>query len=164
MLTQQKIQYEARKLRIIFDKHKGESIGLINDNFPIMHCKLASLLLAYHFLNDYPDITIYGVCGVAKNKNKEETISHYWLEINDIAIDITSDQYNTINDSELNKAIINKRPFDSVYIGKSGTIPSYKLFRIKYKDMYTKEFSELSENFLHDLKTSYQSLIKLIPS
>ena len=66
------------------------------------------MLLSYHFLMLWPDLEIKGVSAAT---GKNDRITHYWLEINDIVVDITGDQYNLINDYELTNEIIKGRPF-----------------------------------------------------
>jgi len=158
MLTIEQITIEAKKFRILLESNKNKDVPLLLDSFPIMSCKLTSLLFCYHILYKWKSETIYGVCGFAKNKNREETISHYWLEINDIVVDLTADQYNLIDDNELNKKILQSRPFKSIYIGKVGTTPQYKIFRIHNKDEYVYGLPTLSEDFIDNLKMSYKKL------
>lgn len=158
MLSPQKIIEETKKIRILIDNNKHRKIALIHQDFPVMSCKLASIILAYHLIKISPSIVVYGISGTAKNLNHENSISHYWLEAQGLALDITSDQYNLINDHELNVSIIENRPFPSVSIAKIGELPNYKLFKISYIDTYFYGCPELAEDFLEMLEASYASL------
>lgn len=108
MLTITKIQDEATNFRKLIENCDKKNTSLILDCFPIMSCKLSSMLLSYHFLNLWPELLIKGVSAAT---GKDDHISHFWLEKDDIVIDITGDQYNIINDKELNNKIVNSRPF-----------------------------------------------------
>lgn len=158
MLDFEQIKTEAKQFRKLLEDNSDKGIPLIMDCFPVMSCKITSLLFCYHILHKCKKETIYGVCGFAKNNDQEEMISHYWIEINGIAVDLTADQYNLIDDKELNNKIIKNRPFKSIYIGKIGTIPQYKIFRIHYKDEYKYGLPTLGKDFIDTLKASYKKL------
>lgn len=107
---------------------------LVIDCFPIMSCKLSSMLLAYHFLTLWPESEITGISAAT---GRQQQITHYWLEINDIVIDITGDQYNLISDNELNKKIIAYRPFPAVHVISSKKSYLYTLFKVKETEKFT---------------------------
>lgn len=149
---------EAINLRAALERCKSEKLPCVTESFPVMNCKLASLLLIYHALKKWPCITIYGVCGSATDNNRNNTISHYWLEYQDTAIDLTADQYNLIEDYYLNKQIIKNRPFKPVSTGRIGSMLNYKLFKIIHRDIYTHGLSELAKDFLWNLQFSYEQI------
>lgn len=149
---------EAEKIRQILEHCKENKISLIRNHFPIAHCKSASLLLTYHALKKWPFITIYGVGGTALDHKGNETISHYWLECQHTAIDLTADQYNILDEESLNKEIIASKPFKPISIGRIGSMPNYKLFKIAYRDTYVSGLPELAEDYLYDLQNSYEAL------
>lgn len=126
------------------------------DCFPVMSCKLSSMLLSYHFLKLWPDLSIKGI-SAATGKNGK--ITHYWLEINDIAIDITGDQYNLIGDNELNKKIIQRRPFPAVHVSHKEDSYLYKLFKIKDEDLFVHGFPSIGEDYIEEMKLSYKLLL-----
>lgn len=152
---------EAKVFRLKLDLHKRSRIQLITEDFPINNCKLASLLFTYHALQKWPSLVISGVGGIATNHNGENLVSHYWLEYQDMAIDITADQYNIIEDRLLNSKIIHARPFQPVSTGKIGAMQNYNIFEISYRDTYTYGLPELAEDFLNDLQDSHASLEQL---
>ncbi|MCY1299300.1 hypothetical protein D9M70_488230 [compost metagenome] len=123
-----------------------------------MNCKLSSLLFTYHALKKWPSIFIHGVVGIAISRGGGSQITHYRLEYQEIAIDITEDQYNVIEDKYLNSEIINSRPFNSVTTGRIDSMQNYKLFNIDYRDTYVFGLPEMAEDFLHNLEASYETL------
>ena len=106
MLSPEIIIKETKKIRQLLDNNKHRKIALISQDFPVMSCKLASIILAYHLTKLSPTTIVYGISGIAKDLKNENNISHYWLEVQGLALDITSDQYNLISDHELNVSII----------------------------------------------------------
>ncbi|KQB54481.1 hypothetical protein AQS70_21710 [Pseudomonas endophytica] len=158
MLSIREITEETRKIRQLIDNKKHREIALINQDFPVMSCKLASIILAYHLTKISPSTIVYGISGIARDSNNENNISHYWIETQGLALDITSDQYNLINDHDLNVSIIKSRPFPSVSIAKIGELPNYKLFKTSYIDTYLYGWPELAEDFLETLEASYDLL------
>lgn len=47
-----KVIAEAKKLRFKLELYKNSNIGLITEDFPVMNCKLSSLLFTYHALKN----------------------------------------------------------------------------------------------------------------
>ncbi|ANZ04205.1 hypothetical protein [Raoultella ornithinolytica] len=156
MLTITEIQDEAVKFRKLIEICDKSNTSLVMDCFPVMSCKLSSMLLSYHFLKLWPDLSIKGV-SAATGKNGQ--ITHYWLEINDIAIDITGDQYNLIGDNELNKKIIQRRPFPAVHVSHKEDSYLYKLFKIKDEDLFVHGFPSIGEDYIEEMKLSYKLLL-----
>lgn len=156
MLTITEIQDEAVKFRKLIEICDKSNTSLVMDCFPVMSCKLSSMLLSYHFLKLWPDLSIKGI-SAATGKNGK--ITHYWLEINDIAIDITGDQYNLIGDNELNKKIIQRRPFPAVHVSHKEDSYLYKLFKIKDEDLFVHGFPSIVEDYIEEMKLSYKLLL-----
>lgn len=100
------LRKEALKFRELLNNCDKSNTELVIDCFPIMSCKLSSMFLAYYFLKKWPNLELKGVSAAT---GKHEEITNYWLEIDDIVIDITGHQYNMIDDNELNKKIIKKQ-------------------------------------------------------
>lgn len=149
---------EAKKIRRALELCDRETTPLINIDFPMMSCKLASLVFSYHALKKWPSITVHGVYGVASDHCGNDTISHYWIEIQGVSVDITADQYNFIDENELNPEIIFCRPFSSVSIGCVGGLSNYNIFKICGRDTYVDGFPELGEDFLEQLHYCYEAL------
>ena len=149
---------EAKRFRLKLERSKKAGIRLVTEDFPVMSCKLSSLLFTYHVLQKWPSIVIYGINGRAINHDGNDVISHYWLEYKKTAIDLTADQYNIIEEKHLNNNIIRSRPFKSVSTGRIGSMKNYKLFNIAGRDTYIYDLPELAEDFLHDLHASYEAI------
>jgi len=150
------IKHEAVKFRNLIENCDKENTELVIGCFPVMSCKLTSMLLSYHFIKLYPKIIIKGVSAATGKNNK---ITHYWLEIDDIAIDITGDQYNIIDDIELNKKIIQARPFPAVHVSHRKESRLYKLFTILEKEILVYGFPTISTNFVEEMELSYSQLL-----
>lgn len=156
MLTLNKIKNEATMFRERIEKCDKNQTPLVIDCFPIMSCKLSSMLLAYHFLTLWPESEITGISAAT---GRRQQITHYWLEINDIVIDITGDQYNLISDNELNKKIIAYRPFPAVHVISSKKSYLYTLFKVKETEKFTAGFPTIGEDFIEEMKFSYNKLM-----
>lgn len=113
MFTIEAAREEAIRFRELLEKCDPSTTYLIPHGFPVMSCKLCSMLLSFHFLKLWPDLELKGVSGAT---GKNDAITHYWLEVGDYVIDITGDQYNIISTSELNEAIVKNRPFVPVHV------------------------------------------------
>lgn len=114
------------------------------------------MLLAYHFLKKWPNLELKGVSAAT---GKSEKITHYWLEIDDIVIDITGDQYNMIDDCELNKKIIKNSPFPSVHVEHITQSYLYNLFEIKEKEALILGFPNISTDFIEEMEIDYNQLL-----
>nr|ELR5256882.1 hypothetical protein [Providencia rettgeri] len=156
MKTINELRKEASKFRELLNNCDKSNTELVIDCFPIMSCKLSSMLLAYHFLKKWPNLELKGVSAAT---GKEEEISHYWLEIDDIVIDITGDQYNMIDDYELNKKIIKNRPFPSVHVEHITQSYLYNLFKIKEKVTFTTGFPTVKNSFIERMEIGYNQLL-----
>lgn len=155
MLTFNVIKEEAIRFRGLIERCDKENTSLVIDCFPVMSCKLSSMLLSYHFLTLYPELVIKGV-SAATGKNGE--ITHYWLEINDIVVDITGDQYNLIDDSELNNKIIQNRPFPAVYVAHKKESYLHKLFKIQEEDFFVHGFPTIRRDFIEEMEIGHSQL------
>ncbi|WP_272572341.1 hypothetical protein [Providencia sp. PROV258] len=156
MKTINELRKETSKFRELLNNCDKSNTKLVIDCFPIMSCKLSSMLLAYHFLKKWPNLELKGVSAAT---GKEEEISHYWLEIDDIVIDITGDQYNMIDDYELNKKIIKNRPFPSVHVEHITQSYLYNLFKIKEKVTFTTGFPTVKNSFIERMEIGYNQLL-----
>ncbi|MBG5894502.1 MULTISPECIES: hypothetical protein [Providencia] len=156
MKTINELRKEALQFRELLNNCDKSNTELVIDCFPIMSCKLSSMLLAYHFLKKWPNIELKGVSAAT---GKGEEISHYWLEIDHIVIDITGDQYNMIDDCELNKKIIKSRPFPSVHVELISNSYLYNLFKIKEKEILTSGFPDISTDFIEKMEIGYNQLL-----
>ncbi|TNH91704.1 hypothetical protein CF137_20925 [Aeromonas sobria] len=156
MPTITEIKEEATKFRGLIERCDKKNTKLVIECFPIMSCKLSSMLLAYHILLLWPNLEIKGI-SAATGKNNH--ITHYWLEINDIAIDITGDQYNIISEKELNKKIITNRPFEVVHVSHKGDSYLYDLFNIIESEPLVYGFPTIGEDFIEDMSLGYSQLI-----
>ena len=81
-----RIRELAAKFRFAILKVNPERLTITMRNFPVGSCGDASLLLA-KFLQEKGYSGITYVCGW---KNRQ---SHAWLEVDDVVIDITADQF-----------------------------------------------------------------------
>ncbi|AYL78388.1 hypothetical protein U3B84_004390 [Citrobacter freundii] len=156
MLTITEIQDEAVKFRKLIETCDKKNTSLVIDCFPVMSCKLSSMLLSYHFLNLWPDLVIKGVSAAT---GKHDHITHYWLEIDDIVIDITGDQYNIIDDKELNNKIINSRPFSAVHVAHKKESYLHKIFKIKEEEYLVSGFPTIKESFIEKMEHGYNQLL-----
>jgi len=154
--TIDEIKKEAFKFRELIESCDKENTELVIASFPIMSCKLSSMLLSYHFLKLWPKLEIKGISAVT---GKHEHITHYWLEINDVVIDITGDQYNLINASELNKAIVKNRPFEVVHVSHKSASYLYNLFKVREIEPLVYGFPTIGEDFLENMENDYNQLL-----
>ncbi len=125
---------EAVRFRQLIQSCDPEKTELVTGDFPVMNCKMTSMILVYHFLKLYPNLEIKGLGG-ARPENR--LITHYWIEIEGIAVDITGDQYNLIDDNELDDSLIALRPYSPIHVAKVGDSFLYDLFEKSYVDTFT---------------------------
>ncbi|MEH6467448.1 MAG: hypothetical protein V7722_07430 [Porticoccus sp.] len=155
------VETEALNFRKLLESCDKERTRLVTEDFPVMNCNLSSMLFIYHLFTRWPEIEVFGVNGIATDEKGVETISHYWVEVENIAIDLTADQYNHIDDSELNKEIIQERPFQSIYVGQKNSILPYQLFRIIWRDKYKFGFSSVGQDFIDEMEVGHSQLMEL---
>ncbi|WP_370559613.1 hypothetical protein NMD70_08300 [Edwardsiella tarda] len=156
LLTIQVIRKEACRFRELLEACDSSKTNLVPNDFPVESCKLASMLLAFHFLQLWPELELKGVTGVT---GQDDTITHYWLEVSDIAIDITSDQYNIINSSKLSEDIVKNRPFMPVHIDHQRNSYLYHLFKIQGRESLTHGFPTIGDDFIEEMACDYRLLI-----
>ncbi|HHW8808303.1 TPA: hypothetical protein ACU1Q3_000677 [Salmonella enterica] len=156
MPTIDAINNEAIKIRKLIENCDKDNIYLAIDDFPVKNCKLTSILLSYHFLTLWPELEIKGVSAVI---GKNSQITHYWLEINSIVVDITGDQYNIIDDKELNNRIIKNRPYPAVHVSHIKESYLYKIFNIINKDSFVYGLPSIGDDSLEEMKCGYSQLL-----
>ncbi|EOI5773544.1 hypothetical protein ACTZFC_15205 [Cronobacter sakazakii] len=156
LLTITEIKDEAVKFRKLIEICDKKNTSLVIDCFPVRSCKLSSMLLSYHFLNLWPELVITGVSAAT---GKDDDITHYWLEINDIVVDITGDQYNLINDYELTNKIIKGRPFPSIHVSLNNESYLYNIFKIKETHSFVHGFPEIANDFIDEMAHGYNQLL-----
>jgi hypothetical protein len=154
--TINEIKEEAFKFRGLLEKCDKSNTKLVIDCFPIMSCKLSSMLLSCHFLELWPELEIKGVRAAT---GENDQITHYWLEIDEVVIDITGDQYNLIKDSELNKAIVKNRPFEAVHVSNKNDSHLYNLFKVRESESLKYGFPTMGEEFIEDMELDYKQLL-----
>lgn len=150
------VRVEVFRFRSLIEGCDKENIELVLECFPIMSCKLSSMLLAYHLLQVWPKIEIRGV-GAAAGRNGQ--ITHYWLEVDGLAVDITGDQYNLIDDGLLNHNIIANRPFSDVHVCPKGDSYLYRIFTVKNYEPFTFGFPTIADDFIFDMESSYEKIM-----
>lgn len=153
--TINEIKEEAVKFRRLIESCDKKNTSLVIDCLPVMSCKLTSMLLSYHFLTLWPELELKGV-SAATGKNGQ--ITHYWIEINDIVVDITGDQYNIIDDKELNSQIIKNRPYSAIHVAHKEKSYLYNLFKIREKELLVCGFPTIGEDFIEDMELGYNQL------
>ncbi len=116
------------------------------------------MLLSYHYLSLWPSLKIKGMGGRAKG---HPHITHYWLEIDDIVIDITGDQYNLMENHELNRKIIKCRPFPPVHVEYKSSSYLYKLFDLDYEEEFIKGYPSIWDDFVEKMKRAHDKLMSL---
>lgn len=156
MLTVQVIRKEAIRFRELLEKCDPSKTYLVPDSFPVESCRLASMLLSFHFLKLWPELELKGVSGVT---GKNDAITHYWLEVGDYVIDITGDQYNVISTSKLNEAIVKNRPFVPVHIVHKKNSYLYDLFRVQGEWRLTSGFPTMGNDFIEEMECDYRQLV-----
>lgn len=156
MLTINKLKKEAFKFRGLLEKCDKSKTELVPDCFPIMSCKISSMLLSYHFLKLWPELEVKGISAIAE---KNDQITHYWLEIDEIVIDITGDQYNLIKGSELNKEIVSNRPFKAVHVSNKNESYLYDVFKFRESELFVYGFPTINEGFIEDMELDYNQLM-----
>lgn len=157
MPTNSEIRIEALKFRELIERCNAKNTDLILDCFPVMSCKLASMLLCYHFLNLWNQIEVIGVSGFTGTNNK---VSHYWLEIGELVVDITGDQYNIIQDNELTSSIVNCRPFSAVHVGTKQESHLYRLFGVRKYESFVSGFPTVSRDFYEKMECDYSNVFQ----
>ena len=132
-----------------------EALGYFNSEFPIDACKHASMLLCYH-LNRKGYKSPCLVFGVSKKRSG--TVGHWWVEVDNLLIDITADQFNFIDDRLLSYKIKTGRQFKSVYCCPIAQVPHYKIFSLVSKERWVWDENDVDEDYLEDLEYVYHRM------
>lgn len=149
------LKRESSLIRTVIDEQKSSDLPLIPEYFPVGSCKLASFLLAYHFNLTFKKFMVRGVSGKLKIDN---SVSHFWLEIDEFIIDITADQF---NDYFGRKALINKSgEFPKVIVEKRSSSDFYQLFTVVDKEVINFNSDEYGEDFMADMHYTYKYLLQ----
>ncbi|EIY2649050.1 hypothetical protein MMK76_004462 [Klebsiella aerogenes] len=156
MFTLRAAHEEASRFRELLEKCDPSTTYLIPHDFPVMSCRLCSMLLSFHFLQLWPELELMGVTGAT---GKNGAITHYWLEVGDYVIDITGDQYNIINASKLNEDIVRSRPFVPVHVAHRKDSYLYNLFRIQGKERLIFGFPTIGDDFVDEMECDYRQLV-----
>ncbi|ELW9911828.1 hypothetical protein ABV842_004260 [Escherichia coli] len=157
MFTIETAREEANKFRKILETCDPSTTYLVPHGFPVMSCKLCSMLLSFHFLQLWPELELKGVTGVT---GKNGAITHFWLEVEDYVIDITGDQYNIINARKLNENIVRNRPFMPVHVANQKDSYLYNLFEIKGKEHLSYGFPTIGDDFIDEMECDYRQLVR----
>nr|WP_075518862.1 hypothetical protein [Moritella viscosa]SHO06831.1 Putative uncharacterized protein [Moritella viscosa] len=154
MLDVQQLKEEALYFRALVESSNKSDSKLLTNEFPVMNCYVASLLLAFHYLQKWIDIDdIVGVYG-----RTNDDIPHFWLELEGYCIDITGDQYNIIDEEFLSSAIITNRPYPSVHVSLKSQSYLYHLFDRFERTTLKKGFCDFGDDFIEDMEYSYHAL------
>lgn len=90
--SMREIEQQAKLFRVAIESCEPNHLPVTLQDFPRGSCGDASLLLAKHLQNQGIWPLTY-VCGEMTIDEKGKFHSHAWLEIEDIIIDITADQF-----------------------------------------------------------------------
>jgi len=154
MVNVQLLRREALIVRSAMESCDKGSSTILTQSFPIMNCKFASLLLAFHYFQLLDDTEIICVTGYG-----ESSVSHVWLEIGEYLIDITGDQYNMIDDIELSEAVIKYRAFPKIHIEKAAQSYLPRIFERTERLILKQDFSGFKTSFVSKIKRSHSLLI-----
>lgn len=159
MVNIQILRREALRLRTAMDSCDKDSCDkdsstILTNSFPIMNCKFASLLLAFHYFQRLNNIEITCVTGYGENM-----VSHVWLEIEEHVVDITGDQFNLIDHVQLNEKILKYRPFSKIHVTKVTQSYLPIVFKRTERIGLDKDFSDFKASFIDKMKSSYSTLI-----
>ena len=155
MPTRSELVLEAKQLRCLLEENDRDDLPFTLSCFPVMSCKLTSLLLAYRLLKVWPEIEVYGVGGVARHKS---SVTHYWVEVGEYVLDITGDQYNTLHCKDLGAPIVKHRPYPKVHVERKECSYLIGLFYEKYRDRYINTLDDLAQDTLMNIDYSYREL------
>lgn len=131
---------------------------LISDEFPVNNCKLASTLLCKHLFSVSEINEIVGVHGEIYDEDSFG-VSHYWLEVRDFIIDITADQYNTL---DVSKRITRNRPYPPTLVTGKKNSYLHKCFNGFDKEIIHKGFPSFGHDAVFDIETSYSIIMSLV--
>lgn len=152
-----KLWEEIALIREKIESIAAEDMCFFSSNFPINACKHASMLLCYHlFKKDY-NKPLFLVFGVSKTRNGE--VGHWWIESEDLLIDITADQFNLIEDCVLSYKIKENRQYLPIYCCPVTQAPHRKVFTLVPKERWAWNEDDVSAIYLDELDNLYRSLM-----
>jgi len=148
---------ESEKIRELLESNNLTNLPIISAEFPRNTCKMVSILFCYHLYKIGYKNSLKCVFGRSKKRIGE--VGHWWVELPDFLVDLTADQFNEINDSELSYKIKCHRPYDSVYCCVKDEAPHYKVFQIIKNEAFEFNIYELGEDYLEELEDTYNVLL-----
>lgn len=138
---------------------KSDQLLFISKSFPEMQCFSGSYLLAFHLFKNTDILSIDLICGYCDAWQGEEEISHYWLEVNGLILDITADQYNLIEDSYLHQSFIDSRPFAQTYCIDKNLAPHSYLFVERERTRLNSKLTHLSRDDFMEWEHEYSKVV-----
>ncbi|HGF4931443.1 TPA: hypothetical protein ACF5BV_004193 [Vibrio parahaemolyticus] len=148
---------EATWVRRKIESVAGKDRFYLGANFPINACKHASMLFCYHLTKIGYSKPIFLVFGVSKKRCGE--VGHWWVESESTLVDITADQFNFIEDSELSYKIKSNRLYLPVYCVPIVNAPHHKIFELVPKELWAWNEVDVSETYLDELSIFYSRLL-----
>lgn len=130
-------------------------LTFISSEFPNMQCEWSSYLLAIHIFKCTNVEVIELICGYCEDWQGPEEISHYWLELDGMVLDITADQYNLIDNRFLDKSIIDGRPFLPLYCVEARVSPHKLLFTERERTRISRKFDLFTDEGLREWEVEY---------
>ncbi len=158
MYTLSEIKYEVARFRAEMETIDHSESDIHLEGFPLNTCKISSLFLSYHLFQCFPDIALSLVYGETLNSTRTDTIGHYWLENCEYLIDITADQFNSLEPNELNENITLFQPLEKVYCGLINTQPHSAIFKRGTPEVLTPKFNSLAPEFIESMELTYKSV------
>lgn len=158
MINIQLLKREALIFRHAINVCDKDLSTIITSDFPLDNCLLASILLAFHYREQFGIVDIVLFYGRAECESRE--FRHVWLEIEGYVIDVTGDQYNFIDDELLSMDVIECRPYPCVHIEKISKSYLYQLFSCSQRFIVSNDFSNIQKKFVIKLEYSYNLIQK----
>ncbi|MEZ8899766.1 hypothetical protein [Vibrio alginolyticus] len=149
---------EAVWVRRKIESVVGKGWFYFGSDFPINACKHASMLFCYHLIQKGYSKPIFLVFGVSKKRGGE--VGHWWVESDGTLVDITADQFNIIEDSELSYKIKSNRLYLPVYCVPTVNAPHHKVFEPVPKELWAWNEGDVCEIYLDELSTCYSRLLQ----
>lgn len=155
MISIKSLKAEALIFRNAINACDKEASTVVFDIFPLGNCHQISMFLAFHYRKLCAEVDIVVFYGESEN-----SVSHVWLEIEGYAIDLTGDQYNSIDDDILNPLVIKYRPYPSVHVERISESYLYQVFWCNEKFTLKDYFSGIDKSFVSKMEHSYQLILK----
>ncbi|MGR5465227.1 hypothetical protein ACPV5G_20015 [Photobacterium damselae] len=151
------IHDEAKWVRHKIESNSNKSLyHPFGCDFPLDACKHASMLFCYHLTRKGYTKPMFLVMGISKKRGGE--VSHWWVESDDILIDITADQFNLIDDSELSYKVKKNKFYLPVYCMPVIKAPHYKVFQPVPEERWMWKEVDIDESYLDKLSIFYKHL------